>query len=661
MPEADASDVIDPPGVRSLDSEGNVVEPQAAHKRQIPMVLLVAVFTVLLVIVGIILGVVLHGTPDDDNQESCTSWPCFRVVDIVGVGKVNGSVINTTAFGQPCDVTEFLNIPYAQAPLGKNRFLPPLRREPWEGVHDSTKHGLACTQLDGTTHKLASFSGEDCLHVNIWTVHAGTTKSPKPVYFFIHGGAFNSGSGGGFNGTSLSSLKDISGNMKSDGLVVVTFNYRLGPLGYLHSNDIYNATVHRDGKDGAALGGMNGLLDQLMALQWVYDHIADFGGDPHRITLGGQSAGAQSACMHMHSPLSKGLFQQVILESGECTSSWGPTYYNKGALALSQKYMDNVTSESVPELGSNLAALQKLSLADLTKSYDTWNLIMNPTVDGLFLKAHPKDLPIHEGLSAIIGSNEFDGMGAPPVGDPSQPMPWPVFSGQFEQNMTSAFGKDGVEIAEKYPLIDAIPGQDPKDPYANAQTLRYLRATSDTETACPALWFARKIVESKGHVYLYRYNYNDGDVSDQSFGLMSNTSWPYAGHGTEITYAMGLPWDASAWTPTPAQLAALTPVYNVMQAYWSSFIEAGRPAITGAATVAWPKFELSPVKYAHLHLNVKQQQRVGYLKDICDFWDTYRSRGCREYSNFQNFGFGGPSNWWPPLPPCEPNSSSSII
>lgn len=217
-------------------------------------------------------------------------------------------------------VTVFHGIPYAAAPVGKLRFAPPAAPRSWTGTRDCRQPGPGAPQ---TTSRLANTVGpmrfpqsEDCLTLNVWTPG---TRGSRPVLVWLHGGGFTSGSASQewYDGTQLASRGDI---------VVVTVNYRLGALGYL-----YLAELAED------LGAGNfGLLDQLAALRWVRDHIATFGGDPHQVTLAGQSAGALSTMALMSTSDNRDLFQRAILQS---TPAGVPPATPTAATEVAEKFL----------------------------------------------------------------------------------------------------------------------------------------------------------------------------------------------------------------------------------------------------------------------------------------------------------------------------------
>ena len=209
------------------------------------------------------------------------------------LGQVHGS--------QSDGVHRFLGIPYAEPISRDRRFLPAVPKSPWRGVFEATKYGATCIQtpmqgLFGLLSPSADTFGEDCLNVNVWTPD---TRGSHPVLVWIHGGAYFAGSGSdlGYDGSSFA----------KNGVVCVTINYRLGAQGFLD----LSAFDSRYESSGCL-----GIADQVLALEWVRDHIADFGGDPTQVTIAGESAGAMAVSTLLGVPSAKGLFRSAIAQSG---------------------------------------------------------------------------------------------------------------------------------------------------------------------------------------------------------------------------------------------------------------------------------------------------------------------------------------------------------
>lgn len=219
-----------------------------------------------------------------------------------------------------CKLThlEFLGIRYGKPPIGEGRFSDPRPVESWEGVYDATRYAPMAPQVWQDDPEIELEESEDCLYLNVYTPASDSKK--RPVMFYIHGGAFGIGSG--------SRPRLYGGNLAKQGdVVVVTIQYRLGPLGFLYMDGI-----------PANLG----LKDQICALRWVQDNIAAFGGDPENITIFGQSAGSISVSYLLIMPAAEGLFQKAIAQSATFPLvPWTP----EKATALTQKLLSKLKVE----------------------------------------------------------------------------------------------------------------------------------------------------------------------------------------------------------------------------------------------------------------------------------------------------------------------------
>lgn len=199
---------------------------------------------------------------------------------------------------------QFRGIPFAAPPVGELRWKSPQPAAPWDGTRDASEFGPTCPQVAGTMEALSGGArpqpdpmSEDCLTLNVWT--PAIDGEPRPVMVWIHGGAFATGSG---------RIPWYSGhNFARDGVVLVTINYRLNAFGFLELGELF---------DGLRGSGSVGIADQVAALRWVRDNIANFGGDPSNVTIFGESAGGMSVGTLLGTPSAKGLFTKAIPQSG---------------------------------------------------------------------------------------------------------------------------------------------------------------------------------------------------------------------------------------------------------------------------------------------------------------------------------------------------------
>ncbi|KAI9554675.1 hypothetical protein GHT06_019951 [Daphnia sinensis] len=223
------------------------------------------------------------------------------IVNVPTLGRLRGSRMSS-ASGRTIDA--FRAIPYAQPPVGDLRFKDPVPAKDWQGsILDASREGPKCVQFNSIVKDGLVLGQEDCLYLNVYVPHVNGTNDPLPVMVWIHGGAFYMGSGNGET--------DMFGPdyLLDRDVVLVTLNYRLGPLGFLSTED-------------AEAPGNYGLLDQSLALRWVRNYIAHFGGNADLITIFGESAGGASVDFHVLSPYSKGLFHRAIIQSGTSTCPW---------------------------------------------------------------------------------------------------------------------------------------------------------------------------------------------------------------------------------------------------------------------------------------------------------------------------------------------------
>jgi para-nitrobenzyl esterase len=293
---------------------------------------------------------------------------------VQGVANANGSVV------------VFKGIPFAAPPVGELRWKPPQKVIPWEGMRKADKFSASPIQnirdsnppwtYEFMTHNEIS---EDCLYLNVWTP-ARTSGEKLPVFVYVYGGAFTGGSG-------QVPLYDGEG-LAGKGLVVVTFNYRVGILGFFTHPELTRESGHNT-------SGNYGLMDQLAAIQWVHNNIAAFGGDPNCVTIAGQSAGSMSVHFLTASPLAKGLFHRAVCQSGGSgvgARGGGPTIRLR-TLAESEadgvRFADSKNAKTLKEL-------RELSTNDVAGSGN-----FRPIVDGYYLPESPLEAMLHGRLNDV--------------------------------------------------------------------------------------------------------------------------------------------------------------------------------------------------------------------------------------------------------------------
>ncbi|HEY1962636.1 MAG TPA: carboxylesterase family protein, partial [Rhizomicrobium sp.] len=280
------------------------------------------------------------------------------------------------------DILAFKGIPYGMPPVGPLRWRMPEPVEPWAGVRDATQFGPICpqapTQIEALLGGNLGEQSEDCLNLNVWT--PGCDDAKRPVMVWIHGGAFiiGAGSQGIYNGRHLAT-RDC---------VVVTINYRLGAFGFLNL---------ADATEGRLPGtGVEGIADQILALHWVKQNIAAFGGDPDNITIFGESAGGMSVAALLSSPAAQGLFHKAIAQSG--AAHIGHAREHSAAVArafVAELGATDAEASAVAELSyGRLVSAQIALLAEARDGSDSRKLgrvAFQPTIDGTVLAGRPID------------------------------------------------------------------------------------------------------------------------------------------------------------------------------------------------------------------------------------------------------------------------------
>lgn len=449
----------------------------------------------------------------------------------------------------------FLGIPYAAPPVGALRWRAPQPPAAWSEPRAATALGPSCLQNLALSAQVGGHGGgptlgqEDCLTLNVYAPPGTAAGRTKPVMVWIHGGAFVLGTSGQYDPSALARREDV---------VVVTVNYRLGALGFL-------AHPALRGQPGE---GAFALLDQRAALRWVQANIAGFGGDPRRVTLFGQSAGAWSACYQMASPGAAGLFSRAILESGACVLP--ETVLPAGVAEAGGQRMADDLGCSGPDA---LACLRALPADALVEAAPERPGVTGPNswapATGLDVLPLPPRAAFAAGrfnrVPVIDGTNRDEGRLFSYLRGLRADL---LTEASYEAEILRLYGARAPAVLAEYPA-SLFPS--PKAAYAAVLTDGYF--------ACPALGLDR--VVGRG-VPVYAYEFDD---PDPPFSL---PTLPFSGgagsyHTSEIAYVFDRPWalaDPSRFDEGQARLSA------AMQDFWGSFARGGRPE--GAAD--WRRF-----------------------------------------------------------------------
>ena len=452
------------------------------------------------------------------------------------------------------EVRSFKGIPFAAPPVGNLRWQPPQPAQPWEGVRRADKFGPRAMQraLYGDMIFRSDGMSEDCLYLNVWTP-GQTNARGLPVLVYFYGGGLQTGDG--------SEARYDGEHMAREGMVAVTVNYRLNVFGFLAHPGLTAESPHH-------ASGNYGFLDQRAALEWVQRNVGAFGGDPRRVTIGGESAGSFSVSAQMASPLSKGLMAQALGESGALIGGeYGPVPLETGE-ATGTKFAASLGIGDAP----TLAALRELPAEKLlaATALPGFSRFL-PTVDGYFLPKMPVEIyrageQAHLPLLAGVNTEEA---GYAKVLDKAPPT-----LADYREALQRLYPKDADEVFRLYPASDETGVMDAAQALASDRVIRY------------GTWRWTDLATATGGgqpTFFYVYAHPRPPAGGAAAG--GNSSEPRgAVHAAEIEYALGnLDGNkAHAWTPEDREVS------RMMQAYFVNFIKTGQP--NGDGLPEWPKF-----------------------------------------------------------------------
>lgn len=442
-------------------------------------------------------------------------------VATIDTGALAGSAVD--------GISVFRGIPYAAPPVGDLRWRAPRAAATWPGLRDATRFGDDCLQtwMPDDVARSGQPMSEDCLYANVWTAGAGTRPHGLPVMVWIYGGGF-------VNGSGASPIYD-GARLARRGLVVVTFNYRIGRLGFFAHPALTREAA------GAPTGNW-GLMDQIAALKWVKRNIAAFGGDPDRVTIFGESAGGESVNRLMASPVTHGLFERAISSSGGGRDKWpGLAAAEAVGVAFAKSAGARDDAASLRAIPAAVAAGKITMLARDEGKFSgaiTDGQIVTDSVDAVFASGAEAKVPY------IVGANS-DELGFVPA----------IFRSMVTSGIVKPLGD-----------VSAV-----KAAYGDAFERRI---AGDVLFVEPSIALARRHAANGAPTWLYRFGYVAEAARRGGKG---------APHASDVPFEFDT-LEATKPAPSAADQAAATMVAD----YWSSFARAGDP--NHADAPAWSRF-----------------------------------------------------------------------